>query len=376
MRRPGRASTRHCGSPVSGGRTALVAETLRYLAMLASNEGAYPEALDLRNRGHCRRSPRTVTSRRRATALAQHAVTLFLVGRIAESRQAFERTLPVFRSSGHVYRQAIVARQPRSIAQAQGDLTAGEQWAREAIAMVDPLGDLESGATDRIVLANVEIWSNRGLRPGSTCGRRSASRPTQVPQHRGRAPDLLPRRAARARSGDPDDTVRFARATAAAAQRGGGHAEPGARLVLLAYALLAAGSPAEAREMLTGHPPPSDTGVAAQALERDAIVIAADLALLPRGARGRAPTRALARSVADRLDAEALAAVLRPPSMLVTRRRAVRLPDPADVAAVGASLEVARAHLRRHLARPAATPGCRVPLGALVARLIALVGPG
>ena len=345
--------------------------------MLASNEGAYPEALD-RGAAAIAEFARDGDVEAEATALTQHAVTLFLVGRISESRLAFEQVLPVFRSSGHVYRQAVVLGNLGSVAQAQGDLTAAEGWARESIALSDRLGDLEGGATNRVVLANIEIWSNRWeraeerLRVAQRLAVEAGVVNLEVDLRASYGVGLLEHG-----SGDPDDAVRFARetATAAAAET---VAQPNrARaVVVLAYALLAAESAIEARAVLTAPAAEVDTGVAAQTLERQAVLVAADLALLPAGAAVPEPTRALARDVADHLDDEVLAAVLRPPSMLVALADALSgSPDPVDAAANHRALVLARAYLRRHLARPADDPGAAgfrsVPS---VARLVERVG--
>ena len=360
------------------GRTALVAETLRYLAMLASNEGAYPEAL-ARGTEAIAEFAKDGDVEAESTAWAQHGVTLFLVGRIAEARQAFERVLPVFRGSGHVYRQAIAVGNLAAIAQVEGDLTAGEQWATEAIAASDQLGDREGGATNRVVLAIIEIWSNRwpdarehlvaALRAVTDVGTVNLEVQVRSTFVVGLLEHADP---------EPAQAVRFARSVveAAASELVSPLNRAAARLVL-GYALLAAGSPADARVELSRSPSDFLTGVGAPALERDGLLVAVDLAERPTDGPPVGSTRALARSVVERLDSEVLTVVLRPPSVVTALSDALSGSDEAaDVAAHTRLIEVARAHLRRHLDRPDGDPGAagfrRVPS---VARLITLVGP-
>ncbi len=130
------------------GRTAIVAESLRYLAMLAGNEGRFADALELGARAR-EEFAKDGDLEAESTALAQHAVTLFNLGRLDESRVLFEQALPVFMASGHLYRQAVVLGNLASASFLMGDLAAAERWCHQAIERTDTLADVEAAATDR-----------------------------------------------------------------------------------------------------------------------------------------------------------------------------------------------------------------------------------
>ena len=142
------------------GRTAIVAESLRYLAMLASNEGRFGDALDLGAQAR-EEFAKDGDLEAESTALAQHAVTLFRLGRVDESRDLFEQVLPVFMASGHLYRQAVALGNLASSSLLLGDLSAAERWCHEAIERTDALADVEAGATNHTVLGLIELWTNR-----------------------------------------------------------------------------------------------------------------------------------------------------------------------------------------------------------------------
>ena len=118
-----------------------------------------------------------------STALAQHAVTLFNLGRVDESRDLFEQALPVFMASGHLYRQAVVLGNLASSSFLLGDLSAAERWCRQAIERADTLADVEAGATDRTILGLIELWTDRWpaargelrVRPGGPAWRSAAA---------------------------------------------------------------------------------------------------------------------------------------------------------------------------------------------------------
>ena len=141
-------------------RTTIVAESLRYLAMLASNEGRFTDALELGAQAR-EEFAKDGDIEAESTALAQHAVTLFHLGRLDESRDLFEKALPVFMASGHLYRQAVVLGNLASSSFLMGDLSAAERWCRQAIERTDTLADVEAGATDRTILGLIELWTDR-----------------------------------------------------------------------------------------------------------------------------------------------------------------------------------------------------------------------
>ncbi len=127
---------------------------------------------------------------------------------------------------------------------------------------------------------------------------------------------------------------------------------------MLGYALTAAGRPAEARVVLTRPDADLETGVPAQRVERDALMVAVEVAIVPDPDPVPPAARALARSAVDRLDSELLTTVMRAPAVIGALVDALTgSSDPADVAARHRVVALARDHLRRHLARPEGDPG-------------------
>ncbi|HEU4331169.1 MAG TPA: adenylate/guanylate cyclase domain-containing protein [Lapillicoccus sp.] len=144
----------------TAGQTALVAETLRYLAMLASNEGRFADALEFGVQAR-EEFAKDGDLEAESTAMAQHAVTLFNLGRVAESREIFEQVLPVFMASGHLYRQSVALGNLASSSLLLGDFAAAERWCEQAIERSNTLGDVEGTATNRTILGLTQLWTNR-----------------------------------------------------------------------------------------------------------------------------------------------------------------------------------------------------------------------
>ena len=144
----------------TSGRPSLEGEGLRYLGMVASNSGRYLEALDL-----CRQSGEVFAAAADAEgetmALAMSATVLFNLGRIDDARAALEQSLPIFRRSGHRYRESLTLGNLASISMMQGAVAVAERWSREALAMAVELEDLEAQATDLTVLGMIESITAR-----------------------------------------------------------------------------------------------------------------------------------------------------------------------------------------------------------------------
>ena len=133
----------------------LVAETLRYLSMLANNEGRLEEALDLAGESAAVfRADGDLEGE--AMALAQGGATAFNMGRLREARAALEHALPIFRRSGHRYREAVVRGNLAAIVSAQGEYGAARVWLRQAIEVKRRLQDMESLCVDLLILGMVE----------------------------------------------------------------------------------------------------------------------------------------------------------------------------------------------------------------------------
>ncbi len=142
------------------GRPAVLGESLRYLSMLASNSGDFPTSLEYAAQA------REVFARAgepelEGTALAQGAITYFNLGRYDEAQAALEETLPIFRRSGHRYRETINMGNLSSIALMRGQLASAERWARQALDMAHQLEELEAGVTYAMVLGAVATLTSR-----------------------------------------------------------------------------------------------------------------------------------------------------------------------------------------------------------------------
>src|SRR5205085_11572543 len=79
------------------------------------------------------------------------------MGRTEEARVVFEEVLPLFRRSGHRYREAVTLGNLGSVALAQGRLAEAARRAEEGVEATQQLEDLEATVTNLLVLADVEI---------------------------------------------------------------------------------------------------------------------------------------------------------------------------------------------------------------------------
>ncbi len=142
------------------GRPALLGESLRYLSMLAGNNSDYPASVEygVQARDTFARAGDTELE---STALAQLATTYFNMGRYAEAQQSLEETLPIFRRSGHRYREAINLGNLASVTMMRGHLAASERWARAALELTRQLDEGEAGATYSQVLGALATLTSR-----------------------------------------------------------------------------------------------------------------------------------------------------------------------------------------------------------------------
>ena len=142
------------------GRPALIGEGLRYLSMLASNNGDFPASLAYFAEAR-EVFARTGDTELESTALAQVATTYFNLGWYAEAQAALEETLPIFRRSGHRYRETVNLGNLASIALMRNQLASAENWAREAVQNAEEIEELEAGATYKLVLGAVATLTSR-----------------------------------------------------------------------------------------------------------------------------------------------------------------------------------------------------------------------
>ena len=135
-------------------RPSFEGEALRYLALVANNEGDYSRALELTAQAR-RAFVEAGNSEAQTVAIAGEATTLFHLGRIDESRVLFEQLVTAFRKSGHVYGESVANGNLGSIAYAQGRLDDAARHSREALEVTRQLEALEASAANLVVLADV-----------------------------------------------------------------------------------------------------------------------------------------------------------------------------------------------------------------------------
>jgi class 3 adenylate cyclase/tetratricopeptide (TPR) repeat protein len=150
------ALTEALGEAWDGGSVAVTGETLRYLSMVANNEGDFRTALELIEQA------RQVLAADgdvdgEAMALSQFATIYFNLGQYDQARPYLERTVPVFRASGHRYRLAVAVGNLASIAMEQGRFDEARQWGVEALDLMVRIDDREGTATMRNVLGQIAL---------------------------------------------------------------------------------------------------------------------------------------------------------------------------------------------------------------------------
>lgn len=144
----------------AGERKDLEGEAQRYLAMVAGNVGDFPSAYE-----HGTAARRVFAqlgdSEMEGSAIVQQATTLFYMGRYAESQQALEETLPIFRRAGHAYREAINLGNLASVGVILGHFDRSDRYARQAVERSRSLDDLEATSVNLVVLSNVDLFLGR-----------------------------------------------------------------------------------------------------------------------------------------------------------------------------------------------------------------------
>ena len=145
---------RHLGRPYYEG------EALRYLAMVANNEGDYASALELT--AQARQSfSESGNADAETMATAGQATALFHLRRLDEARVLFLQLQEAFRRSGHRYGEAVANGNLGSIAYAQGRLAEAEQRSQEGLEVTRQLEDLEATSTNLVVLGDIETVVGR-----------------------------------------------------------------------------------------------------------------------------------------------------------------------------------------------------------------------
>jgi len=296
----------------AAGRPLLAAEALRYLSILANNEGDYPTALDYVARA------RTAFAavgdlEGEATALSQGASTLYNLNRYGEARAALEQTLPLFRRSGHRYRETIVLGNLATIALGQGELADARRWAEEAIVHTRALVDREATCTILIlqgmVAAAIGDWAE-----AERLYQESLETARDVESHTHEVESLTRLALLHLEQGDPHEALAPAREAEEAGHSALSALERGHAQLARGYAELGTGARAVA-ERLFEEAEESFSSLEVRAMARESRVARASAALA-RGDHSGAVR--LVEPVLECLDRSGLEGVGRPALLLRT----------------------------------------------------------
>ena len=137
------------------GQRRVLSESLRYLAIVASNVSEFARARDLLAAVlaiHREDNDEEGES----VALVQLASVLFNEGRFAEARENLERALPIVVASGFRYREAVVLSNLAAIVVQHGELGEGRRLISRGLELCLELDDLEGVATAYTILGEID----------------------------------------------------------------------------------------------------------------------------------------------------------------------------------------------------------------------------
>jgi class 3 adenylate cyclase/predicted ATPase len=260
----------------AAGRPLLAAEALRYLSILANNEGDYPVALDYVEQARAAFAA-VGDLEGEATALSQGASTLYNLDRYDEARAALEQTLPLFRRSGHRYRETIVLGNLATIALGQNELVDARRWAGEAVQHTRQLVDREATSTNLIlqgmVAAAIGDWAD-----AERLYQESLETARDVESHTHEVEALTRLALLEIARGDPGRAVGFARAAEEASRSALSPLERGHAQLVRGYAELGTGA-RSAAERLFEAAEESFSSLDVRAMTRESRVARASVAL-------------------------------------------------------------------------------------------------
>ena len=125
----------------------MITETLRYLAIVASNVSEFARAKELLDEAIAmHREDNDDRGRERRCSSSWRRV-LYNAGRFAEARQGLEQALPIVARSGFRYREAVVTSNLAAIVIQQGELGHGRQLIDRGLELCLELDDIEGIAT-------------------------------------------------------------------------------------------------------------------------------------------------------------------------------------------------------------------------------------
>jgi tetratricopeptide (TPR) repeat protein len=293
-------------------RPQLAAEALRYLSILANNEGDYPSALDYVEQARAAFAA-VGDLEGEATALSQGASTLYNLNRYDEARAALEQTLPLFRRSGHRYRETIVLGNLATIALGQGELADARRWASEAVQHTRALVDREATCTN-LVLQGMVATAIGDWAEAESLLQESLEAARDVESHTHEVEVLTRLALLHVERGRPSDGLAFARSAEEASRSALSALERGHAQLARGYAELGTGA-RSAAERLFEAAAESFASLDVPAMVRESQVARASVAL----ARGDlADAVRLVEPALDRLDRAGLEGVGRPALLLRT----------------------------------------------------------
>ncbi len=243
------------------GLDAVAAESLRYLGMIAGNEGDYEGSLEYLARAQSRFAA-AEDAEGEGRVLVQVSATQYNLGLLRESREALERARPAFVRSRYRYGEALVLGNLATIAAGQGELGAARDWALEAVDTTRRMMDVEAVATNVGVLAEVELMLGR-LESAGELGLESAELAGSVSRESLRAHGLSMAALAASYRGHHDEATALADAAVEAGTAGPDPRALGSVQHVRGQVLAAAGRPGEAADAFsTAHRTFTDLGIA------------------------------------------------------------------------------------------------------------------
>jgi class 3 adenylate cyclase/tetratricopeptide (TPR) repeat protein len=137
------------------GQRRVITESLRYLAIVASNVSEYPRARALLAEAIAMHREDN-DDEGAGTVMVQLATVLYNEGHFAAAREELERSLPIVMASGHRYREAVVVSNLAAIVVQQGELGYGRRLIRRGLELCIELDDLEGIATAHNIVGEIE----------------------------------------------------------------------------------------------------------------------------------------------------------------------------------------------------------------------------
>ena len=137
------------------GRRSVIAESLRYLAIVAGNVSEFALAAELLDETIAMHIE-DGDQQNEATVLVQMATVLYNQGHYAAARERLEQALPILVSTGFRYREAVVVSNLAAIVVQQGELGHGRRLIERGLELCKELEDLEGVATAYNIRAEIE----------------------------------------------------------------------------------------------------------------------------------------------------------------------------------------------------------------------------